>query len=357
MAILKILTYNVYYRTIVEKKFLDRVERDLDAIHKKYGDLDVIAFQENVNNQDLYKMNKLKDMTMVCCQVGRTNILTFLNSKIEVLGVAWDSYFYKSKRGRPFHIILAKYEGQDFIFINNHFPHLEKKDLANVIIEKLTRTLTNRHNGYIVPQTQKPQTCFDIKPSYVDEKFQGIHLNGKRIETADISPLLKNKEFNVVMVGDFNDVNGKLNLFLGFKPFNTSTNDRLKTADFDHLNSIQVSGPKPPVSCCLESKKKGNTSDFSGKYARTGDYIMVNNKFKIGIKNEIAISKYSKEPLTSAEKPFPAREAASDHLPIFMSVNFKKGKKSKKGKKGAVLKQVVTSDYICNEVESNIKKK
>ena len=352
MSSFKILTYNVYYRTIVHQKFLDRVERDLNAIHKKYGYLDVIGFQENINNQDLQKINKLKDMTMVCCQVGRTNILTFLNPKIEVLGIAWDSYVYKSKRGRPFHIIVAKYEGQDFIFINSHFPHVEKKDLADVITRKLTRTLTNHHNGYIVPQTKKPDTRFDIKPSYVDGKFQGIHLNGKKIVTADISPLLKNKEFNVVMLGDFNDSNGKLNLFSGFRPFDTSTNDRLKTVDFDHLNLIQVACPKPPVSCCLKKNEKGNSSDFSGKYARTGDYIMVNNKLKIGIKNEIAISKYSKEPLTSAEKPFPAKEAASDHLPIFMAVNLKK-----KGKKSFLSTKSISSNYNCKEVEYIINKK
>ena len=82
----------------------------------------------------------------------------------------------------------------------------------------------------------------------------------------NIQHLFQDKNFNVIMMGDFNDKH-KLNLYQGFKPFNTKKYrpiDRKgeEYSGYDtlpNLDKIQVghsSISKPPPTCCYKFNNK-----------------------------------------------------------------------------------------------------
>lgn len=363
MTELNILTYNVLHETIKDENYLNKVERDFKEIIKKYNTLDIVGIQENQNCNNIHNITGLEKMRMINCQIGKTNILTFLNPAIEVLGFAWDSFEYydnklkktkKTKKGRPFHIIIAKYKDKDFIFINCHFPHIRKKDeVKKVITKKLTTVLTNYHLGYIIPEQEKNQLKFNIEPNKLPNgNLHGTKLNGNKIKTEAIVSLLDNKNYHVVMLGDFND-NGNIKLYQNFQPFDVDSNKFLNMSQYTYLNNIVLRCDNPPPkSCCFGIQKKKNIiTGFEGNINQTGDYIMVNRVLNIKKPNEIPISNRK------------AEIAGSDHLPVFMKVSFenekkesKKGEKSvkkesKKGKNNNVSKNSLKSKFTCQEIK------
>ena len=323
MTNLKILTYNVYHKTIKIEDFFNKFKRDIKSIVKKNRKLDVVGIQENVDCDVMHGVPEFSRMRMINCQIGKTPILTFLNPDIKVLGFAWDSFYYERKKGRPFHIIVAEYQGQDFMFINCHFPHINQGDIEKTIIEKLTFTLTCKYCGYIIPDKDMGNTKFDVTPHYNTKtnKTEYTKLNGIRFEPVSIQPLLEKKDFHVVMLGDFNDHN-TIFLHRGFIPFNTRINRDLKNnPNYNNLNTKLSCGAKPPVSCCIEETQYSRKGGFVKWKQRTmGDYIMVNKKFKVIRENEVAIQ--YKGSMKDSEKPYPPKEIASDHLPVIMEVTF-----------------------------------
>ena len=111
--------------------------------------------------------------------------------------------------------------------------------------------------------------------------------------------------------------------------FDTKTLKSAMLSDkkFQHLNKIRLACHKPPLSCCLNPKDKDKPSmnDFKGNWYTQGDYIMVNDKLNINIANTI--------PIPSDKGKYPAKNAGSDHLPVFMQVFEEKTAKSKSADK------------------------
>ena len=115
----------------------------------------------------------------------------------------------------------------------------------------------------------------------------------------------------------------KLNLYKGFKPFNTKKykpTDRKgkEYSGYDtlpNLDEIQVgysSIPKPPITCCYYFDNKKEI--FNGKPNRIGDYILVNYAFQIKEHNTI----------------FNFRGYInSDHDPVYLEIELKKNIKGK----------------------------
>lgn len=334
-SIINIMTYNLLYKVADKPENIKKVCRDLF----EYEKCDIVGLQEiteTTKDLILKEMNGIKLGKFIKCKVGRTHIITSLNPKIELKGVCWDSFETPrldikgnvkknssgkiiKNRGRPFQILVCEYLGKDLLIINCHFPHIRKKDLEKVIIQKLSQNLT-----------------FGIK---IDDSFPGgnplkqdgsidLKLDETYIKT-NISDLIIGKKFKVIMLGDFNDA-GKLNLYQGFYPFKTDHSKFLKNQLPENkklLDKIKLGGSdvtKPPNSCCLSYNQSNNK--FSGSFSKIGDYTIVDSSIKIVKDNYISKKVLEKSPDNSA----------SDHLPVVLKVNLKPtGKKTKSSSKSA----------------------
>ena len=320
--IINALTYNLLYKVAEKSANIKNIVKNI----LKYENVDIVSFQEIGNKTKeliLKEVEGLKFTKIIKCRVGRTSVMTILNSAINLKAVCWNSFETirrdtKGKvekdtdgkiimnRGRPFQILVCEYMGLDLLILNCHFPHIKKKDLNTVIVKKLTQNLT-----------------FGVK---IDDSFPGgnpVDIDGatdieldNSFKKQNISDLIVGKKFKVLMLGDFNDV-GKLNLYQGFRPFKTEYSKYLKGENDKNqkqLNLIKLGGskvPKPPSSCCLNYSQ--TTDSFSGRFSRFGDYTIVDSSIQILQDNYVS---------SEVEKN------ASDHLPVAIKVKLVDEKKS-----------------------------
>lgn len=342
---LKLLTYNLLYKVSRKNIFSERLARDLGDI----GGADIMAFQELCQNtKDMLLQNKpeLKYAKIIRCQEGSNHIMTIMNPEIELKAVCWNSFetprldssgnkMIDSKgkvvmdRGRPFQILVCQYMGDNLLILNCHFPHIKKKDLEEVIVKKLTTNLTF---GVEIPKKLPDGTI--LKPnSPLNLDFTR---DNKVIPKKNITHLIIDKKFKVIMMGDFND-NKQLALINGFKPFNTKYSPffkKLKAEDIKEINKIKLGGQHisaVPKSCCL-SYQNGN---FKGQYHRQGDYIMVDKSIEIKVGNHVP---------DEIEKSLD--EVTSDHLPVVMKINFNSSASSKSSSNTS--ENSVKKKFLCH---------
>ena len=357
---LNVITYNLLYKVSKKEEYIKKVASNLES----YGIFDIGGFQEVTHQTKdllLAEMDRLKLYKIIKSKVGGTSIITILNPSIKINAICWNSFEtvrrdkktgkiekdadgkIKMNRWRPFQIFVCEHLGFDLLIINCHFPHINKKDLDTVIVKKLTQNLT-----------------FGVK---IDDSFPGgnpVNKDGSidiqldnSFKKQNITDLIVGKKFKVIMLGDFNDDDfaGKLNLYQGFRPFQTGYSNFLKTQDKEHqklLNNIELGGskdpkvPKPPPSCCLRYNEKKDT--FSGNFKDFGDYTIVDSSIKIVEDNYVVPSVISSHNL---------RKHASDHLPVGIKVNLSDKKKSSspKNSQGKTKKK-----FICKLEKFKISK-
>ena len=316
---LKIVSYNVFYQAIEHQIYLDRFNNDIKTIEKD-GKIDILGLQESVNAaQMIANCDSLNEKKVISCWGSAGGLsVTFLNPAFEILSISYGSFIYQRRKGRPFTIINCRLQNTDFLIINCHFHHLNKSDLQAVVYEMLSNRLSF---GYLVPDTEIiPRKIF-----HFDTFHNELAKNTKFENLADLfvdPKTKKTKDFHVIMLGDFNDCN-RLKLYEGIKPFRTEKyNPHYKNKDLDKI-ILGTRGRKPPKTCCLNKKNSDvyliNT-ELEGDFHKIGDYILVNDKFKILRNNYV--------PITKKDKP---EESTSDHLPCAMLVRFKPKDSSGKG--------------------------
>lgn len=173
--------------------------------------------------------------------------------------------------GRPYHIIFLRRLSNDniYIFINFHNGH---NIHPNYLENKLTVDINN---------------IIDLSEE-TDKNFRNIETNTNIIPLSNIINSDCGEVPFVIVVGDTNDHN-KGKYFNGIKPFKKSNNSKI-------VNIIVKTTSQPPLTCC---------KNLTGKHNYYGDYIMINDKLKYIIENQI---------------PTNTIEPSSDHLPIYSSV-------------------------------------
>ena len=194
---------------------------------------------------------------------GRNEIVTFYRSDLYkfikmINDRILDNIQYPGKfKGRPYHIIIFQHNftKEYYIIINLHND-------KNISIKVLELELSKKINK--------------------------------------LTDYLKNKEFKVIALGDFND--GNKNYWKGLKPFqslNNNINDELK-------NTVLSYNKKPPNTCCMGNTLRKKLGDDT----QIGDYILINNKFK------------SIELIIPPNLEYNAyKYPTSDHLPIAAIIN------------------------------------
>jgi hypothetical protein len=173
--------------------------------------------------------------------------------------------------GRPYHIIFLRRLSNDniYIFINFHNGH---NIHPNYLENKLTVDINN---------------IIDLSEE-TGKNFENIETNTNIIPLSNIINSDCGEVPFVIVVGDTNDHN-KGKYFNGIKPFKKSNNSKI-------VNIIVKTTSQPPLTCC---------KNLTGKHNYYGDYIMINDKLKYIIENQI---------------PTNTIEPSSDHLPIYSSV-------------------------------------
>lgn len=194
---------------------------------------------------------------------GLEEMITIYNSDIYSLMYVKDGDL--SEKGRPFQILLFKNKiGEIFVIINIHNKHDSGTNAKQHLIDALTK-----NNLYYI----NTNSNIELK-----------HIQTEKKE--DITTFIdENKDnFNLVIMGDFNDVN--INFWNGVKLF----------------DKILKSNNKPPKTCC-----------HSG-FGLIGDYVLIDTDrldFIIENKSEDKFKNVNDKTLTS------------DHIPVISTFKIK----------------------------------
>jgi endonuclease/exonuclease/phosphatase family metal-dependent hydrolase len=252
-------------------------------IDKTCQDYDFIGTQENGNWVELNNASTvLKGMGYVAhlTDNGKVKFVTYYNTNKYTLlgGKAGDLIIAKSsEQGRPYQILFLEDNKtkNNIIFVNVHNSHNNGR-------KRILENFKALSNGFIA----NGSTTIDLKSDYGN---------------SDISSLIANKEFEVIMTGDHNDSSTKeSNFHQGIKPFANSTYPNLKDINLSTQKHI------PPKSCCDTTRAKKN-KDF-----RYGDYILISDNLEFIMPNKIPDLNYD-----SSAYP------TSDHLPVIAEIKYK----------------------------------
>ena len=248
------------------------VKNVINLIDKLPIDYDFVALQEPANWEAIFdKSTKLRTMGYVHHKVGATSeLVTFYNKKKYYAEAVLADTFTSNvgRRGRPYHIIyFNNIKTQEFyIFINLHNAHNMSKD---ELVSQLARNFNE----------------FKKIKNYQQKRADSLR---------EISKIVWNNNYNVIVAGDFND-DGTMNYWQGFKPF--------KNTNIPSLKDLEVKcNVKPPKTCCRQVN--------SVQPDKSGDYILVNNTLTIEEPNYIP-------PISNNFFP------SSDHMPVLIKLKLK----------------------------------
>jgi endonuclease/exonuclease/phosphatase family metal-dependent hydrolase len=207
--------------------------------------------------------------------------------------------------GRPYQILFLQNNNDKsyYIFINLHNGH-------EIIREELEQKLSaDLHIGF----------------------KSSANLNNLKIDVdlVDLSDIIKDKDFKVIMAGDFND-HGHYNYWRELRPFSQTS--------FVNLKDLIVKATSaPPLTCCapINLPMVRNTDEHiyydkisrnirkerSGYDTMFGDYILVSENLSVVVDNRVLLDfEYNAE-------EFPT----SDHLPVEIVLTSKTDPKSPNG--------------------------
>jgi hypothetical protein len=231
---------------------------------------DLISFQEIVNHKIIYE--KIKEynsnLNYVKTNGGKASILTIYNSiKFKLIGVKYGDL----GKGRPYHIIFFKNK-------------INSKNLIYI----------NLHNGHI-------GTVKDLEYKLSSDIYNGVYINKLNFSSSEnhsitnISNLITEKIFDIIIVGDFNDHNKEY--WKKIQPFKYSHINELKNI------IVNTQGTRPVKSCCT-----GKTTIRTSKKSdiNISDYILISKKLNYIKNNKIPIN-YNENGL---------KYPTSDHLPM-----------------------------------------
>lgn len=254
-----------------------------EFIDNKCQDYDFIGTQENGNYEVLNNTSfVLKGMGYVSHFVnkGRAKFVTYYNTSRYILlgGKVGDLIIKNSTaKGRPYQILFFEDNKtkNNIIFINVHNSHHDGRKRILENFKELT-------NGFLA----NGQTNINLKSNYGN---------------FDISNLITDKQFKIIMAGDHNDHStDESNFHQGIKPFANSKYPNLKDINLSTQSHI------PPKSCCDTQRTKQHR-DF-----RYSDYILISDNLEFITPNKIADIEYD-----SVIYP------TSDHLPVIAEIKYK----------------------------------
>ena len=273
-------------KNICRDNVIEILER---AINENF---DIIGLQEASKTiiedrrikQYLYKKNH---MSYVHSTSNREEMITLINiERFNILAAIPGNFYW----GRPYQIIF-----------------LEERHTTNFFI------IINIHNGKdIVPNpklgTRTTICTKDTIKSMIGERIDLAHgvipsslplvdiLDPNKHKLTRIDSIIENKNFNTIILGDFNDLNNNQYFWQDFQIFQD-------VARFHNLRNIIVStnGIKPPDTCCYNSPHPSLTG-----ITMVGDYISIDNsKLKYKTQNKIYGKTY---------------DYASDHFPVYAEI-------------------------------------
>lgn len=263
---------------------LNNVVETIDSQNYFY---DFIALQEASNWNIIFsKSIKLQKMGSYVHHLAELeDMVTFYdNIKYTLLAVKVGNLV--PGNGRPYQILFLQ-NNEDksyYIFINLHNGHfISKKQLVN--------RLSNNINIGFIPN--ESNIHYDLANQSNDE--------------VDISNIISDKNFKVIMAGDFND-HGKYNYWRNLYPFSKTI--------FQNLKNIKVKAKDlPPPTCCTsvnlffnEKKRNINKNKYNIIF---GDYILVSENLFLVIDNRVLLN------FNNDANIFPT----SDHLPVEIILN------------------------------------
>lgn len=249
---------------------LNNVVKIIDMVNNSTP-YDFVALQECPNWRLIHQHSKkLNDMGYIHHKISKyTELATFYNYKrYKVLAIKVDQLV----KGRPYQIIFLQERSSYnyYIFINLHNMHYSSKQmLEKQLSNKLQYGIKNTNRKYLS----------DLHKYY----------------PSNISDIINNKIFRVIIAGDFND-EGR-NYWTGLRPF--------KYTQFPNLQKIVVkTDKKPPKTCCIGEKhlRERKNEDHS-----ESDYILHNKLLTVIKPNYVPLKKTQYK-----AEYFPT----SDHLPI-----------------------------------------
>jgi hypothetical protein len=266
---------------------LINVVNTIDSQNYSY---DFIALQEASNWNIIFsKSIKLQKMgSYVHHLADLEDMVTFYdNNKYTLMAVKVGNLL--PGNGRPYQILFLQ-NNEDksyYIFINLHNGHKISK-------EQLEISLSNNINIGFIPSKCNIQIDL-VKQSDVDR---------------DISDIINDKNFKVIMAGDYND-HGKYNYWRNLHPFSKTI--------FQNLKKINVkANALPPLTCCApinlflnkelnyDGKKRNIRKDRYRYDTMFGDYILVNENLSVVVDNRVLLN------FNYDGNTFPT----SDHLPV-----------------------------------------
>jgi len=234
----------------------------------KYGD--IIQHTPEIRNQ----VHVNRNMSYIHSLSGREDMITFINVKRFRILAAIPGHFH---HGKPFQIIFLQERetSEYFIIMNIH-------NCKNIHDKKLV--VCTKQNV-----EEKISKTIDEALGVIGDSDKSI-LNNIQTQTKQpIENIIKNKNFNTIILGDFNDLSNGQEFWKKFRIFRTSKYKNLKNIT---LNTID----KPPKTCCFKEKH-----DINALHS-VGDYISIDTtKLQYVTKNTI----------------YNDTLRASDHLPVY----------------------------------------
>jgi hypothetical protein len=283
-------------------------------IDKECHDYDFIGTQENGNWEELNSAsNTLSKMGYIVhlTNKGMVKFVTYYNpDRYTLLGGKVGDLIIPSPKeeGRPYQILffVDKQTKKDILFINVHNSHNNGR----------TRIKTNFRDIASGFMMKKGEQSINLESNYGND---------------DITSLIKDKTFYVMMTGDHND-HGNIKeskYWKGIKPFELSNYPNLKNI------KLSTNNVEPPFTCCDTTRKKKN-GDF-----RYGDYILISDNLKFIKNNTISTIEYDSD-----------NYPTSDHLPAFVELTFndngstnEKGKQTERQSGNTTEKKEITDNY------------
>ena len=292
---IKILSYNISHKYI--KNNINIYKHNVTKILEESMKYDIIGLQEVHNYEDIIQNSLIlsshvygvtRQMSYIHSKSQKKNMLTFINvTRFKILAAIPGEIYI----GKPFQLIFLQERktSEYFIIINIH-------NCKNVDIIRYKKMIlcSKKYLMLIFSET------IDIALGVIGRNDSMILNNIQNATKKNIQSIIKNKIFNTIVLGDFNDHNNKQEFWKEFKIFEVSMYDNLK-------NIIVNTIDKPPKTCCFQ--KNNTLSDL--KYIN--NYISIDtSKLKYIINNAIYTNNIY----------------ASDNLPVYAEITLKSNKSS-----------------------------